>query len=276
MHPIVDTHCHLDLGSFEGDLAEVQFRAWEAGLERILVPGLDLASSRKAVQLAESHPKLFAAVGVHPNSARTWTDSTKAELKALSAHPKVVAVGEIGLDYYRDHAPHDLQRQVLEEQLELALEVELPVVLHVRNASENDRACIRDLEKMVGPWQKNVIQEVPNLRDRLGVVHSFSGDIEEARRIIKLGFYLGISGPVTYKRAENLRKVVASVSLKRLLLETDAPFLTPSPYRGKRNEPAYVTFVAEKISELRDLPLKEIAEITSENASHLFCWSKKV
>ncbi|OQY32785.1 MAG: hypothetical protein B6I38_04220 [Anaerolineaceae bacterium 4572_5.1] len=271
---LVDTHCHLDFDNFENDREQVLNRAWEAGMERILLPGVDLASSRKAVRLAESHPKLFAAVGVHPNSALTWERDTLAELKSLAVHPKVVAVGEIGLDYYRHHAPHDAQRRVLNRQLKLALEMELPVILHVRSVSETDQACMADMKEIIRSWQMEVLQKSPSLRERIGVVHSFSGGLEDARQITELGFYLGITGPVTYKSAANLRKVVAGVNVSRLLIETDAPFLAPHPHRGKRNEPAYVRFVAEKISETRGQSIEEIAEATTENANHLFCWSK--
>ena len=270
---LVDTHCHLDFDAFEADRDQVLARAWEVGVERILLPGVDLATSQKAVRLAESHPRLFAAVGVHPNSALTWMSHTRSELKSLASHPKVVAFGEIGLDYYRHHAPHDVQRQVLGHQLELALEMELPLVLHVRNASQSDQACMTDLKEIIRSWQKRAVQRYPSLRGRVGVVHSFSGSIEDAQQITALGFYLGITGPITYKSASNLRNVVAGVELSHLLLETDAPFLTPHPNRGKRNEPAYTKFVAEKVSEIRGRQSKEIAQITTENANNLFFWS---
>mgnify|MGYP006292430007 CR=1 FL=1 len=268
---LFDTHCHLDFESFDGDREEVLARAGDVGVSRLLVPGLDLASSRRAVQLAASYPQPFAAVGVHPNSVRSWRgESTQAELKVLADHPKVVAVGEIGLDYYRDHAPHDLQRQVLKHQLELALEMALPVVLHVRNAGHKDRTCIKDLLHILKCWQKRVTQQVPALRGRLGVVHSFSGNREEACRLIDMGFYLGITGPITYKNAHVLRGVVAAVDLARLIVETDAPFLSPHPYRGKRNEPAYVKLIAEKIGNVCDQSLEQIARITTKNAVCLF------
>ncbi|MBS1249554.1 MAG: D-aminoacyl-tRNA deacylase [Chloroflexi bacterium] len=270
---IVDTHCHLDLDAFAGDRERVLGRAEEASVGRVLVPGLDLTSTSGILALADSNPHLFAAVGVHPNSARTWRDTTKAKLGTLARHPKVVAVGEIGLDYYRHHAPHNLQRQVFKQQLALALELELPIVIHVRNASQGDRACLVDLLAILEAWQQEALERLPALRGRLGVVHSFSGNLEEARQITGLGFYLGISGPVTYKNSAHLRKVVASVPLERLLVETDAPFLTPHPHRGKRNEPAYVKFVVEKISEVRGLPLNEVAKVTTRNAGNLFLWN---
>ncbi len=258
---LTDTHCHLDFNDFEQDRAAVLARAWEAGLERILIPGVDLASSRVALALAESHPRLFAAIGVHPSSAATWDRRTLAALEALAAHPKVVAIGEIGLDYYRDRAPRPLQRQVFGEQLALARRLHLPVVVHTRNASESSRGCTADSLQM--------LSESPGE----GVLHSFSGNQAEAAAALALGFSLGFTGPVTFKTAEALRQVAASIPLERLLIETDSPFLTPHPHRGKRNEPAFVRYVAEKLAEIHNQPTSVVAEQTTANARRLFHWS---
>lgn len=271
---LTDTHCHLDLDAFEEDRDEVLERAWAAGLERILIPGLDLDSSRGVVDLAQADSRLYAAVGVHPNSATSWTERTRDVLKELAQRPEVVALGEIGLDYYWDRAPRDLQKRVLRAQLHLALEVDLPVVLHVRNTDKNDRTCIFDLIHILTEWHREAAERKPDRKRRLGVVHSFSGNREEAQTIQELGFYLGITGPVTFKNAVSLQEVAASVKKELLLIETDAPYLTPHPYRGRRNEPAHVEHVAKKIGQLRGQPSRAVAEQTFENAERLFQWSR--
>ena len=258
---LIDSHCHLDFRDFEADRTAVLNRAWEAGLERILVPGIDLQTSQAAIELAEAHPQIYAAVGVHPNSAMLWDEGTLEFLEALAAHPKVVAIGEIGLDYYRDRSPRGLQRQVLQEQLKLAEQLNLPVVIHTRNASSDERTCMSETLEVLAQASVN------------GVLHSFSGNLSEAERTLELGFFIGITGPVTFKNAAELRQVVAAVPLDRLLTETDSPFLTPHPYRSQRNEPAHVRFVAEKISELHNQPGAVVAETIAANAQRLFKWS---
>ena len=271
---LTDTHCHLDFNAFDKDRNVVLARAWEAGLERILVPGVDLASSRAAVRLAQAHHRLYAAVGVHPNSSLTWDERALGELEDLAADPKVVAIGEIGLDYYRDRAPHPLQRQVFREQLNLAGRLSLPVVVHTRNSSPQNRSCILDVINILAEWCAKLRADPrsKSLAEHPGVVHSYSGNEAEAQHLLELGFFIGITGPVTFRNAVELRKLVASIPLERLLIETDGPYLTPHPYRGKRNEPAYVRFVAEKISEIHNQSLNVVAEKTTANAGHLFQW----
>ena len=261
---LIDTHCHLYFDSYDGDRQAVLTRAGAADVERILAPGIDLASSRAAVDLAEAHPRVYAALGVHPNSALTWEPGTLDALRDLLEDDKVVAVGEMGLDYYRDRAPKSIQRRVFRDQLALAGEARLPVVLHVRNASPEDRACIDDLLAILEEMRSDLLEEYP------GVVHSFSGNLDEALKLIELGFFIGITGPVTYPNADGLRHVVANVPLEHLLIETDGPFLSPQPRRGQRNEPAYVAYVAEKIAETRRLSPKLVAEETTKNAKRLF------
>ena len=258
---LVDTHCHLDFRDFEADLSEVLSRAWAAGVERILVPGIDLQTSQAAIELAEAHPQIFAAVGVYPNDAMLWNESTPEILEALANHPKVVAIGEIGLDYYRQRASRELQKQVLRKQLKLAEMLKLPVVIHTRNASPGDRTCIAETLEILEKTSLN------------GVLHSFSGNLSEAERTLALGFFIGITGPVTFKNAADLRDVVSAVPLDRLLIETDSPFLTPQPHRGQRNEPANVRFVVEKISELHNQPVGIVTETLLANAQSLFQWS---
>jgi len=268
-----DTHCHLDLNRFDDDRDEVIARAQEAGLTRILIPGITLASSRAAVKLANSHPMLFAAVGVHPNDALTWDEAARGNLRNLAQSPRVNAIGEIGLDYYRDHAPHDLQRRILKEQLSLAAELGLPVVLHLREEDDADSGlAAADLLEMLEAWVADLKSRNDPLAERPGVLHSFGGTLETAQQAIRLGFYIGVTGPVTFKNAAKRQQVVAALPLERLLTETDAPFLAPHPHRGKRNEPAYVHLVAEKIAELHTLAAARAAEITSANAARLFNW----
>jgi TatD DNase family protein len=258
---LTDTHCHLDFRNYEKDRGEVLNRAWETGLERILVPGIDLPTSQAAIELADQHPNIFAAVGVHPNSAKLWDETTLAFLEEMAAHSKVVAIGEIGLDYYRDRSLPALQKQVLKHQLDLAERCKLPVVIHTRNASSTDRRCMIETLQILSEFSVQ------------GVLHSFSGNLEEARLTIEQSFFLGITGPITFKSAQEIREVVSHIPLEHLLIETDGPFLTPHPFRGKRNEPSYVKFVAEKISEVKDQPCEVVARKTTMNAQRLFQWS---
>ncbi len=238
-------------------------QAWDAGVKRILVPGIDLLTSQAALKLAEEKPGVFAAVGLHPNNVLSWDDDTLEKLELLVANPKVVAIGEIGLDYYWDRTPQDLQREKFRAQMALATKLNLPVVIHTRNSHEQDRQCIQDMMTILVEYDTVVH----------GVLHSFSGNLTELRLALDLGFYIGISGPVTFKNADGLRSIVASIPLDRLLIETDSPFLTPHPHRGKRNQPRYVAYIAAKIAEILDRTESEIAEITAENARNLFRWS---
>ena len=258
---LTDTHCHLDFRDYDQDRPAVLGRAWEAGLERILIPGIDLLTSQAAISLAERYAEIYAAVGTHPNSVQKWDAHTLGLLDEMAAHAKVVAIGEIGLDYYRDRTPRPLQKRVFREQLEIAEQTNLPVVVHTRNASSEDRACIKETLEILAESQVT------------GVLHSFSGNLKEAKRTLDLGFYIGITGPITYNNSEELREIVSAVPIDRLLIETDGPFLTPVPHRGKRNEPAFVRFVAEKISKIHNQPPEVIAEITAANARRLFQWS---
>jgi TatD DNase family protein len=269
---LADTHCHLDFHVFDEDRGAVLDRAREAGVGRILNPGIDLPSSRNAVHLAQAVPEVYAAVGIHPNEALTWQAGTPADLQELVAQsrageaaPVVVAIGEIGLDYYRDRAPRQLQHQVFQAQLDLAAELGLPVVIHNREATA-------DLLSILADWQAYLASTGSPLADRPGVLHSFSGDARAASQAIELNFYIGITGPVTFKKASALQEIVAGLPESPLLLETDAPFLAPHPFRGKRNEPAWVRQVAGKIAELRNLTYPELARQTSANAERLFRW----
>ena len=268
-----DTHCHLDLEKFDPDRGAVLERAIQAGVNRILIPGLSLASSLSAVKLAESHPLLFAAVGVHPTEASEVQRSTFDDIKRLAGHPKVKAIGEIGLDYFWDSAPHDLQQKILKEQLSLAAGLQLPVVIHFREKGDaSSGECASDLMKILEEWGTGLKQDKNPLAERPGVLHSFSGSLEMAQAVMRLGFYLGVTGPVTFENGRQRQELVAALPLDRILLETDAPFLTPHPQRGKRNEPAYVRLIADKIGFVHSTTTGEVATTTSENARRLFAW----
>lgn len=271
---LTDSHCHLDFDAFADDRDLVIQRATDAMVNRILNPGIDLPSSRAAVHLAQSFRSVYAAVGIHPNSATTWQGDTFTQLKSLAGtgDDKVVAVGEIGLDYYRDRAPKEVQWDVFVQQLRLAGELDLPVVIHTRDASSADRRAINDALEILADWQFELSAWNSSLKERPGVLHSFSNELKYAQQAIELGFYIGITGPVTFRNAPELQSLVADLPLERLLIETDAPFLTPHPYRGTRNEPAYVSRVADKIAEIHGQPVEIIAAQTAANAERLFQW----
>jgi len=266
---LVDSHCHLDARRFDADREAVIARATESGVTQIVNPGVDLQSSRSAVELAQQHECMYAAVGIHPHDAKALDEDALAELRRLAASPRTVAIGEIGLDYYRDLSPRDVQRRAFEAQLELAAELGLPVIVHDRDAHDDVLAILRD-------WHSSHNTVHSALDGRTGVVHSFSGDATLAERVLELGFFIGVSGPVTYQNAGQLRKVVRAVPLERLLIETDAPYLTPHPHRGRRNEPAYVRWVAEAVAETRNLTVSQAGAHTSANARTLFGWSENL
>lgn len=252
---LVDTHAHLDDRAFSADLEAVIQRAQAAGVTRIITVGTDVPSSRAAVSLAERYAMVYAAVGVHPHEAKTFTEGALKDLKALTAHPKVVAIGETGLDFYRNISPKEAQLRAFHAHLQLAQELGLPVIVHDREAHAE---TIRELT------------EAAKGNGLLGVLHCFSGDPAVAQAAVDLGFYISIAGPITYNKAGNLSAVARILPIDRLLLETDCPYLPPVPYRGRRNEPAYVTYVAQAVAQVRDLSLTQIAAATTENALRLF------
>jgi len=269
---LTDTHCHLNFKTYRDDLQDVLSRAKANGIKRILVPAIDLKSSREVLNLADNHEMLYAAVGVHPNSSQTWNSNTAGELVSLASHPKVVAIGEIGLDYYRDTAPKNIQINILKKQLQIALNRKLPVILHVRNKTEEDRTCIRDLLVILEDWITEMDPLPQELKNRPGVIHSFSGNLEESKQALLLGFFIGITGSITFKKADTIREVAQKTPLSKLLIETDGPFITPQPFRGKRNEPAHVRYIVDKISEITGNKQELIADQTSANAVCLFQW----
>lgn len=268
---LTDTHCHLDSIKFDADRDEVLLRAQQAGITRILIPGVTWSSSQSAVELAENHGILFAATGIHPTEVTGVDGSTLNDLRKLAKHPKVKAIGEIGLDYYWDRAAHDLQQKVLKEQLELAAELSLPVVIHFREKGDAaDGECASDLLKILEEWTDSLRREKSPLAGRPGVLHSFSGSAETARQAMRLYFYLGVTGPVTYRK--DRAALIATLPRERLLIETDAPYMAPVPQRGKRNEPAFVRHIADKIAMLQSCTVEEVEAATCANAARLFSW----
>ena len=262
---LTDTHCHLDFEWFDSDRDQIMDRAREVGLKRLLNPGITIGSSMHAIDLANKHPEVYAAVGVHPNDGQSWDDQSISKLRELASHSKVVAVGEIGLDYYRKRTPKDLQKRIFMEQLELAADLGLPVVVHCREA-------MGDMLEILVEWQASLEENQSDLAKFPGVLHSFSGNLGETEKIRSFNFMVGLTGPVTFQNAVELQELVIRLPLNSILIETDAPFLTPHPYRGKRNEPGRVKLVAEKVAELHQEAYNTVTEITAANAANLFGW----
>jgi TatD DNase family protein len=250
---LVDTHCHLNHEAFRADVAREIARARAAGVVRAVVVGYDVVSSWLAVAYSTAHPCLAATVGIHPHDAKTWDDEAPT-IEAIARDPEVVAVGETGLDYHYDHSPRDTQRAAFAAQLEMAQRLDLPVVIHSREADDDTLAIIRD----VG---------VPS---RGGVVHCFPGGADLAREVVALGLHIGVTGVVTFRKADALRNAVAAVPAEWLLLETDSPYLAPEPHRGKTNRPAYLPLVAEAVASIRGTAVEDVARDAGESAARLF------
>lgn len=248
----IDTHCHIEMKEFDPDREEVIKRAREAGIEAMITIGSDLEGTLEGVKLSELHDFIYSSVGIHPHEARDFTDQTYSLLKELTQKQKVIAIGETGLDYHYDHSPRDLQRIVFRRQLELANETGLPVIIHSREADEDTLNIVRE----------SGISH--------GVFHCFSGNPDMAEQVMALGFYISIAGPVTFKKAVGLQEVARRIPDDYLLIETDAPYLTPEPFRGRRNEPVYIINTAKKIAELRGISLQDLSRITTLNAKRLF------
>lgn len=269
---LVDTHCHLNFNIYDNDRDLVIENARQVGIKRILNPGINLQTSLEAVKLSEEYNDVYAAVGIHPNDALSWNANTIVALRKLSKNNKVIAIGEIGLDYYRENAPRELQISIFREQLELALELNLPVIIHTRNSSAEDFQAIDETFEIIEDTLSEDSRSIKSVGYIPGVLHSFSSRINEAQIAVGLNFMIGISGPVTFKQAEYLKEVVEEIGINKLLIETDAPFLTPAPYRGKRNQPANVKYIAEKISEIKELPYDFVVKKTWENSKRIFNW----
>ena len=251
--PIFDTHAHYDSSAFNPDREAVLTALPEAGVALVVDPGCDLPSSRAALALAEQFPHVYAAVGIHPEDCAGYTDGDIDVLRQLCRHDKAVAIGEIGLDYYwAENPPREFQQQVFRRQLELALELDMPVIIHDREAHGDSLA---------------IVKEYPGLR---GVFHCFSGSPEMAAELLKRGWYLGFDGPITYKNAKRAPEVAAITPLDRILVETDSPYMTPVPFRGKRNDSRYLPYVIEKLAEWKGVTAQEMTDITFANGKRLF------
>lgn len=250
---MIDSHCHLNHRRFRRDLEAVIAQARAAGLQGMLVVGYDLESSRRAVELAEAYPDIAAAVGIHPHDARLVSDEALAELRALAESPRVIAIGETGLDFYRDLSPRDMQRRAFQAQLALARELDLPAIVHDRDAHDE------------------VVAILAAAGEVRGSMHCFSGGVGLAERVVELGWYVGIAGTVTRPGA-SAREVARVVPADRLLIETDAPYLMPRGLSGSRSEPAHVARVAEEIAALRGSTAERIGRLTADNARRLFAW----
>ena len=253
---LTDTHCHLDWNAFDPDREAVIDRAVQAGVRRMITIGVDVPSSRRAIEIADQHEAVYAAVGVHPNDCADFDAAMLNEIRSLAQHPKVVAIGEIGLDGYWHKVDRDTQVRAFRAQLELATDLNKPVIIHSRDAA---------------PEVVTILEDFTRRAARItGTLHSYFDDLAVALRVFAIGFDIGVTGPITFKKSNREREIIKQVPLDRLLLETDAPFLTPVPHRGARNEPAYVRHVAEIIASVRGQPVDETARQTTQNAERLF------
>ncbi len=251
---LTDTHCHLDMDAYSADLDLVLDRAANAGVDAVVTIGIDAKSSQQAVLLAQRYTRVYAAVGIHPHDAANTTEEDFKTIMELASQKKVVGYGEIGLDYAKKYSPKTIQQQVFSRQLQMAVELNLPVIIHDREAHE-DTLC---LLKEHAPYPAG------------GIMHCFSGDMSFAEKVLELGFFISIPGIVTFKNAASLHEVAATIPLTAMLIETDGPFLTPVPFRGKRNEPAFIVYTAQKIADLAGISLQEVAAATTANAQSIF------
>lgn len=257
---LIDTHCHLNFLSYDADRSVVLERAAGATVTQIVNPGIDLESSAAGIQLHQVFPSVFAAVGIHPNSSAETSSADLAEIESLARQAGVIAIGEIGLDYHWDKSPKQKQWQMFEAQLELAAKLALPVIIHNRESSD-------DVIAILEMWAKHL---PASLQDRPGVLHSVAAPPAVVERALAIGFYVGFTGPITFKKAEDTRALAALAPIERIVLETDGPYLTPEPYRGKRNEPAYIPYIAAQLAKVKRLSPDMVAHVTTANARHLF------
>ena len=250
----IDSHAHLDDKRFDSDRDELIKSLYDNGIEVVLNPGADLKTSKNALLLAEKYSFIYAAVGCHPHDTKYMNDDTMNIFKEMAKSNKVIAIGEIGLDYYYDNSDRDTQRKWFREQIRLAKELDLPYIVHDRDAHEDIL---------------NIMKE-EHYDGARGILHCYSGSVELSREFIKLGFYISLAGPVTFAKARVPKLVAKETPFDKLLIETDSPYLTPEPFRGKRNEPKYVRYVAEEIAKIRNVSIDEVAERTKENFKTLF------
>jgi len=250
----IDSHAHLDMEEFDSDRDEVIQRALSANVRQLITVGIDVNSSLKAISLAEKYPSAFAAVGIHPHNADVVDKKDLKRIESISTEKKVVAIGEIGLDFYRKLSSRHNQRKRFKQQLDIAMQCNLPVVVHSREAHED---VLEILSCFEGSGSR-------------GVIHCFSGGIDLAGAFIEMGYFISIAGTITFANASPVHEVVTGISLDRMLIETDSPFLSPIPYRGRRNEPSRVIHTAQKVADIRGISLEEVAARTTKNARQLF------
>ena len=251
---LFDSHCHLEDERFQEDRAETMARMKDAGVNRCILAGSDMETSEQIVALTKEHAHVYGVVGIHPHDAKTWTDDCAQRIADWTKEERIVGVGEIGLDYYYDHSPRDLQKEVFVKQLLLARQLDMPAVFHVRDAHGDVLDLLRANRSQLPA----------------GVVHCYSGSVESAREYLDMGFYISFAGPITFKNANKLLDVAKYVPQDRILVETDSPYLAPVPMRGRRNEPTFVQYVAQTVAELRGISAEEMAQAAFENACRLF------
>jgi len=270
----VDSHAHLFSKDFDADRDEVIQRAKDAGVDYIVNPGTDLATGKESIALAEKYDMMFACVGFHPHDASKADERSLKEIERLSHHPKVVAIGEIGLDYHYNFSPPERQREVFAQQIDIAIERDLPIVIHSREAEADTLRIVEDKVKTNPLWRSGLQNEFDRYPPPKGVFHCFPGDVAMARKVIDWGFYVSIPGPVTYgskpSKPNSMIDVASKISAEHILLETDSPYLAPVPHRGKRNEPSNIPLIAKKISELQELSVDDIAVTSSFGVYKLF------
>ena len=257
---LVDTHAHLDMNVFDDDRAEIITKALDAGVGYIISVGTDLASSKKTVELSEHYAGVYAAVGIQPHDAATIDKDTITRLGEIASHPSVVAIGETGLDFYRDYSPRKAQIQMLKWHLALSAELELPVIIHCRQAEEDILNLLRSQISNYGD----------NRRQYQGVIHCFNSDGNTAKEYLDMGFYLSLGAYIGYPTSTARYDVIRSIPKDRLLVETDCPFLPPQNYRGKRNEPSYLSFAVKVLAAIREESYEDVAKVTTQNAQRLF------
>lgn len=254
MNSFIDTHSHIDFEDFTDNMDDLLAKCKEVGVEKIIIPGVTLEDTPRVIDLAEKYPELYATVGIHPSEAKTWTDKSYEELKAFAQNPKVVAIGEIGLDYYWDKSFVDIQKEILIQQIELAKEIKKPIVIHDRDAHLDTFNILKNT----------------NAKDVGVVLHCFSGSVEFMQECIKEGFFISLGGVTTFKNAIKAKEVAEKIPLDRLMLETDAPYLTPVPHRGETNYPYYIPIIAQQIASLKSISVEEVATATTQNAINFF------
>jgi len=251
---LIDSHSHLEMDDFEKDLEEVISRAKVSGIGYIFTVGTEKKDWNRTIEIVNSHPSIYGILGVHPHNAKEIDHETYPTLKQLCQQEKVKAYGEIGLDFFRNLSPRDVQLKRFREQIGLAKELQLPIVVHDREAHRETLEILKS-EKA---------------EECGGIIHCFSGDYEMAKACMDMGFFISVPGSITYKNSEDYRETIKRIPLESLLIETDAPFLTPVPFRGKRNEPSYVRYTAQKVAEIKKVPFEKVAEVTTENALRVY------